>query len=59
MCEQAYCTRAEVRHRVLEFEDIIDEVLNGTGHIIILDSNTVSGIDLRTRNCPIFPNCLR
>jgi hypothetical protein len=35
MCKQAYHTRAEVKDSVLQFDDLIDEVLDGTFHLIL------------------------
>jgi hypothetical protein len=35
MCKQAFHIHAEVKYQVLQFEDLIDEVLNGTFHLIL------------------------
>ncbi len=35
MCEQAYHTCTEVKDSILQFKDLIDEVLNGTFHFIL------------------------
>jgi hypothetical protein len=35
VCEQAYHTRAEVKDSILQLDDLIDEVLNGTFHLIL------------------------
>jgi hypothetical protein len=35
MCEHAYHTRTKVKDSVLQFDDLIDKVLNGTFHLIL------------------------
>jgi hypothetical protein len=35
MCKQAYHTRIEVKDSILQFDDLIDQVLNGTFHLIL------------------------
>jgi hypothetical protein len=35
MCEQAYHTCAKVKNYILQFNDLIDKVLNGTFHLIL------------------------
>jgi hypothetical protein len=35
MCKQAYHTRPEVKDSILQFDNLIDKVLNGTFHLIL------------------------